>query len=200
MNGKRDAARPRPDWGPLSTRCQPARGFPWSAGIAVAALLAGGGAAAMVASGYGDDASSGSQASLIGRPGMRLDSLDSAMLHAAQRGPAHCRNAACRRRLARFRLRMRGIHGEVTFQSARGPRTLAFERGTVGSVTPAAVTVTAADGTTWTWHLAGDTTLRRAGRRVSAASLARGEHVFAGGPLVGGHDDARLIVIAPAAR
>lgn len=195
-DGKRDAARGRPS-SPIAPRRPAGRGFPWSAGVAVAALLAGGGAAAMVASGYGDDASAASQASMGGRSGMRLDALDSAMLHAAGHGAAGCRHGLCRHRVARLRVLLRGIHGQITFESARGPRTLAFERGTVGSVTPAAVTVTAADGTTWTWHLARDTMLRRAGRPVSAASLARGERVFAGGPLVGGDDDARLIVIAP---
>jgi len=162
--------------------------------VAVAALLVGGGGAAMMASGYSGNASAASQA---GQSGMRLDALDSAMLRASGHGAAGCRHSLCRRRVARLRPLLRGIHGQITFESARGPRTLAFERGTVGSVTPSAVTVTAADGTTWTWHLARDTVLRRAGRRVSAASLARGERVFAGGPLVGGADGARLIVIAP---
>jgi hypothetical protein len=195
-DGKRDAARPRPE-SPLWPRRPAGRGFPWGASVAVAALLAGGGAAAMVASGYSGDASAASRAG-AGQSGMRLDALDSAMLQASGHGATGCRQSLCRRRVARLRPLLRGIRGQITFESARGPRTLAFERGTVGSVTPAAVTVTAADGTTWTWHLARDTVLRRAGRRVSAASLARGERVFAGGPLVGGADDARLIVIAPA--
>jgi hypothetical protein len=200
-DGKRDAARARPE-SPLAPRRPAGRGFPWSASVAVAALLVGGGAAAMVASGYSGDASAASQTgggqSGGGQSGMRLDALDSAMLHASGHGAAACRHSLCRRRVARLRPLLRGIHGQITFESARGPRTLAFERGTVGSVTPSAVTVTATDGTTWTWHLARDTVLRRAGRRVNAASLARGERVFAGGPLIGGADDARIIVIAPA--
>jgi hypothetical protein len=192
-DGNRDSARARPE-SPLAPRCPAGRRFPWSASVAVAALLVGGGGAAMMASGYSGNASAASQA---GQSGMRLDALDSAMLRASGHGAAGCRHSLCRRRVARLRPLLRGIHGQITFESARGPRTLAFERGTVGSVTPSAVTVTAADGTTWTWHLARDTVLRRAGRRVSAASLARGERVFAGGPLVGGADGARLIVIAP---
>lgn len=191
-DGKRDAARARPE-SPLAPRCPAGRRFPWSASVAVAALLVGGGGAAMVASGYSGDAS----ASQTGQSGVRLDALDSAMLRASGHGAAGCRHSLCRRRVARLRPLLRGIHGQITFESARGPRTLAFERGTVGSVTPSAVTVTAADGTTWTWHLARDTVLRRAGLGISAASLARGERVFAGGPLVGGANDARIIVIAP---
>jgi hypothetical protein len=192
-DGRRDAARARPE-SPLAPRCPAGRRFPWSASVAVAALLVGGGGAAMMASGYSGDASA---ASRTGQSGVRLDALDSAMLRASGHGATGCRHSLCRRRVARLRPLLRGIHGQITYESARGPRTLAFEHGTVGSVTPSAVTVTAADGTTWTWHLARDTVLRRAGRRVSAASLARGERVFAGGPLVGGADDARLIVIAP---
>ena len=59
-DGKRDAARARPE-SPLAPRRPAGRRFPWSASVAVAALLAGGGAAAMVASGYGDDASAPGQ-------------------------------------------------------------------------------------------------------------------------------------------
>ena len=107
--------------------------------------------------------------------------------------------AVCRGRLGRLRLLVRGEHGEVTYRTQGGTaKTLAFERGTVIAVTGTAVTVQAADGTTWTWHLVSDSVVRRDGKKVSASSLAAGQQAFAGGPVVNGTDDARLIVIRPA--
>ena len=106
----------------------------------------------------------------------------------------------CRGRLGRLRLLIRGEHGQVTFRAKGGTtRTLAFERGKVTAVTGAAVTVAAADGTTWTWHLVADSVVRQGGQKVSASRLAAGQQVFAGGPVVNGADDARLIVIRPPA-
>jgi hypothetical protein len=108
--------------------------------------------------------------------------------------------AVCRGRLGRLRLLIRGEHGQVTYRAKDGTnKTLAFERGKVTAVTATAVTVAAADGTTWTWHLVSDSVIRQAGSKVSAASLAAGQQVFAAGPVVNGADDARLIVIRPAA-
>ena len=105
--------------------------------------------------------------------------------------------AVCRGRLGRLRLLIRGEHGEVTYRAKDGTsKTLAFERGKVTAVSGTAVTVAAADGTTWTWHLVGDSVVRQDGKKVSAFSLAAGQQVFAGGPVVTGTDDARLIVIA----
>ena len=60
------------------------------------------------------------------------------------------------------------------------------------------VTVRAADGTTWTWHLVSDSVVRESGKKVSTSAVAVGQQVFAGGPVVNGADDARLIVIRPA--
>jgi hypothetical protein len=113
---------------------------------------------------------------------------------------AHQVRRGCRGRLARLRLLVRGIHGEVTFATKAGDKTLAFERGTITAVTGSAITVQASDGTTWTWHLVSDTVIRQGGAKVSASSLADGEAVFAGGPVVSGADNARLIVIRPAAK
>jgi hypothetical protein len=107
--------------------------------------------------------------------------------------------AVCRHRLARTRLLLHGIHGQFTFQTKKGTKTLAFERGTVESVASGTVTVRAADGTTWTWHLVSNTVIREGGKKTTAASLADGQRVFAGGPVVSGADNARLIVIRPAA-
>src|SRR5437660_9898326 len=107
-DGKRGAARARPE-SPLAPRRPAGHRFPWSASVAVAALLVGGGGAAMMASGYGDDASAASQPG-AGQSGMRLDALDSAMLHASGHGAAAaCRHSLCRRRVARLRPLLRGL-------------------------------------------------------------------------------------------
>jgi hypothetical protein len=123
-----------------------------------------------------------------------------AALRAAGHPKAATRAAAvCRGRLGRLRLLLRGEHGQVTYKAQDGTaKTLAFERGKITAISGTAVTVTAADGTTSTWHLVGDSVIRQQGQKASAASLAVGQPVFAGGPVVSGSDDARLIVIRPA--
>jgi len=107
--------------------------------------------------------------------------------------PAQAR-AGWRGRLARLR-RLGGIDGQFTVQTKDGPRTLAFERGTIQSVSGSDVVVRASDGTTWTWVLTGTSVVREDGSRVAAGKLATGQLVFAGGQVSGGHRDARLIVI-----
>jgi allophanate hydrolase subunit 2 len=87
------------------------------------------------------------------------------------------------------------MYGQYTFETKNGPRTLAFERGTVVSVTGAGVTVKATDGTTWTWTLSSTSVLRENGARTTAKSLAAGQAVLAAGPVTGTTRDARLVVI-----
>ncbi len=70
---------------------------------------------------------------------------------AARAAAGHCR--WLRHRIFRAVL-LRGIDGQFTFRTAHGIRTLAFERGTVQSVSSSAIVVQASDGTTWTWDLA----------------------------------------------
>jgi hypothetical protein len=111
--------------------------------------------------------------------------------------------AAAVRRLGRALVRLRllgGIHGEFTFETKNGARTLAFERGTVLSVAGSDVTVRATDGTTWTWVLTSASIVRENGSRTSATSLAGGQLVFAAGAVSGTTRDARLIVIRNAAK
>jgi hypothetical protein len=117
---------------------------------------------------------------------------------------AHRVRAVCRRRLARVRLLVHGIHGQFTYQTKKGAKTLAFERGTIQTVTGTTVTVKASDGTTWTWHLVSNTVVRQSSnkpgdKKVATSSLSAGQRVFVGGPVVSGADNARLIVIRPAA-
>jgi hypothetical protein len=211
------------------------RGTRWAAGLAAVAVLAGGGVALASAGGPARPAAAATgQAATLNTV---LSSADSptladaaaasptpaagtakrgaacakaaAQLKAAHRKTAARRvRAACRGRLARLRLMVRGIHGQFTFQTKKGAKTLAFERGTVQSVTATTVTVRASDATTWTWHLVSNTVVRQVGgqqagggrssKKVGASSLADGQRVFVGGPVVGGADNARLIVIRPA--
>jgi hypothetical protein len=98
------------------------------------------------------------------------------------------------RRLARLR-HLGGMYGQYTFQTKKGPRTLAFERGTITSAGGGDVQVRAADGTTWTWVLTGTSVVRENGAKEAQSALAAGQAVFAGGQVTSGTRDARLIVI-----
>jgi hypothetical protein len=99
-----------------------------------------------------------------------------------------------RRMLARLRL-LGGMYGQYTFETKQGPRTLAFERGTITSVASSDVTVRATDGTVWTWMLTGTSVVREDGSRVPVTMLAQGQLIFSGGQVTDGARDARLIVI-----
>ena len=101
----------------------------------------------------------------------------------------HLRDALVRLR------RLGGIDGQFTFQTKTGTKTLAFERGTIASVAGQDVVVKAKDGTTWNWTLVTDSVVRENGTKATTSSLAAGDLVFVGGPVVSGSHDARLIVI-----
>jgi hypothetical protein len=88
-----------------------------------------------------------------------------------------------------------GVDGQFTFDTKDGFKTLAFERGTIQSVSGVDVVVKAKDGTTWSWTLVSDSVVRQDGTKTSNSALAAGELVFVGGPVVSGTHDARLIVI-----
>jgi len=110
-------------------------------------------------------------------------------------GAAHCRRA--RRRVFAFFL-LRGVDGQFTVQTRKGTKTLAFERGVIQSVSAGkSITVKASDGTTWTWSLVAVTVVRDRQGKVSESKLTAGTPVWAGGPVVGGTKDARLIVVRP---
>jgi hypothetical protein len=208
----------------------------WGAGLALVAVLAGGGAfaathlagntspaavttgatgatgqaaqlnallnsasspsSATAAASFGS-ASSGATAATAGSS--RPCAARSAKLKAAGH-PFAARYALrlCRHKLARVRL-LGGLHGQFTFKSKSGYKTLAYERGVIASISGNDVTVRAADGTTWTWVLVSNTVVRHGGQKVANSELAEGQQVFAGGPVVSGVYDARLIVIRPAA-
>jgi hypothetical protein len=110
-------------------------------------------------------------------------------------GAARCRLA--RHRVFAFFL-LRGVDGQFTIQTRQGTKTLAYERGVIQSVTAGkSITVKASDGTTWTWDLVSTTVIRDGQGKVSQSELTTGTPVWAGGPVVSGAKDARLIVVRP---
>ena len=115
---------------------------------------------------------------------------------AARAAVVRCR--FLRRRIVRFFL-LRGIDGEFTFRTADGTiRTLAYERGVIESVNGStSIVVQGEDGTTSTWDLVSNTVVREQSGKVSESSLAVGDPVWVGGPVVNGTRDARLIFIRP---
>jgi hypothetical protein len=90
------------------------------------------------------------------------------------------------------------MHGEFTFKTKSGVRTIAFSRGVIQSVAGGNLVVRSADNSIWTWDLVSSTVVRQQGKKVGNSALSSGEQVFAGGPVVSGANDARLIVIRPA--
>jgi hypothetical protein len=173
--GSTPAGQPEP------SRSRHKRLFRWGTGVTLAGFLAGGGVAWAATS--GTSASASTQGAV----------LNSAMSTAASTS-ATVPAARVRSALARLR-RVGGVDGEVTFHYQGGYRTLAFERGTIQSVSGSDVVVKAPDGTVWTWTIVTDTVVRKSASKTTTSALSAGELVFAAGPLVNGHKDARLIVI-----
>jgi hypothetical protein len=167
-------------------------------------LIAGTAAASVLAAGAAFGAvtvfGSGSPASASASPSGQAAVLNSALTSAAAPATTTAGTAAARHRFRHplLRLRRLGIDGQFTFETKAGPKTLAFERGTVQSVSGSDVVIKAKDGTTWTWVLVADSVVRQDGKKTTASALSAGEHVFAGGPVVKGTHDARLIIIRPA--
>jgi hypothetical protein len=195
-----------------------------SAGVALAAVLIGGGviAASDLSSGPAAASAPTGQAAQLNALLSSADSPASAAGAAnfATAGtPATAPVTRCRRAAARLRAaghpqaatavrtacprlrrlrRTGGEYGQFTFRAKSGTKTLAFERGTVESAGASSVVVKAADGTTETWQLTSTTVVRSGGQKVAASKLASGDQVFVGGPVVNGARDARLAVIRPA--
>jgi len=170
---------------PEPSRPRHKRLFRWGAGITLAGFLAGGGIALAV-SGSGTTVASASTST-------QAAELNSALTTASSTS-ASVPAARVRLALARLR-RLGGVDGEFTYHNKTGFHTLAFERGTIQSVSGSDVVVKAADGTTWAWTIVSDTVVRKGGAKTTTSSLSAGETVFAGGPVVNGARDARLIVI-----
>ena len=162
----------------------------WGTGITLAGFLAGGGIALAVSGGSNPAAAVSTVSGSSQVQGTTLNSE----LNAASSTSSATSLPRLRWALARLRA-LGGIDGEVTFHNSTGFHTLAFERGTIQSVNGSNVVVSAPDGTTWTWLIVSNTVVRQYGRKTTTSALATGETVFAGGPVVNGAKDARLIVI-----
>src|SRR6266480_3382402 len=163
--------------------------YRWGVGAAVFGLLAGGGITWAAVSGGGAPASSASSAASA-----RAAALNTALTDAA--GNQAVPPARVRWALGRLR-HFGGVDGTATFRNKTGFHTLSFERGIIQSVSGSDVVIKAADGTTWTWHVVSDTVVRKDGAKTTASALSAGETVFAGGPVVSGARDARVIIIRP---
>ena len=121
--------------------------------------------------------------------------------HPRLSGAARAATARCRfirRRIVRFFL-LRGVDGQFSFRAADGTvRTLAYVRGVIESVNNGtSIVVQAADGSSWAWQLVSTTVVRDTTGKISESSLAVGQQVWVGGPVVGGVKDARLIFVRP---
>ncbi len=119
---------------------------------------------------------------------------------AGHRPAARTKLRSCLRRDLRLRLRLRQLvrraeHGQITFATKKGQRTLVFERGTIQSVSSSSMVVKAADGTTWTWNLASSTVVTNGGRRADLAALSTGQRIVVVGQLAGGADTARRVFV-----
>ncbi len=180
---------------PSSTRSRKKRLFRWGAGVTLAGFLAGGGIALVAVSGGSWDgtAAASSASSAANLQAAELNSALSTAASSSTTPPSRVRWA-----LGRLR-RLGGVDGEFTFQNKTGFHTLAFERGTIQSVMSGSdVVIKAADGTTWTWQIVSDTVVRKNGAKTTTSALSAGETVFAGGPVVSGAKDIRLIVVRAA--
>ena len=187
-----DPADPPPADG-FPARARKKRWFRWGAGITLASFLAGGGIALAVTSGSSTAAPT---AVLSNSGGAQAAELNTELSDASNSATA----TAPRVRWALGRLRrLGGVHGEFTFHNKTGFHTVAFERGTIQSVSDSDVVIKAPDGTTWTWQIVSDTVVRKNGAKTTENALSAGETVFAGGPEASGAKDARLIVIRPTA-
>jgi hypothetical protein len=185
-------------------RTAPARGPHWSRARRVAATVGAG--AVLMGSGVGigialtgGASAAANPSSAAARPAAaRCSRLAARLLSGGHPKAARKVRALCDSPALRLAL-LGGIHGQVTFKAKDGFRTLVFERGTVASVAGQVVTVRAADGTTWAWHLVAASVVRESGGTVAASKLATGEQVLVAGQVVNGANDVRLIRIRPAA-
>ena len=166
------------------------------AGGVAAAVLVGGAAFGAVTMLSGSPAAAGTGGP-TGQAAVLNDALTTATTPTASGTTASATAAQVRHvRWALGRLRrLGGIDGQFTFETKAGPKTLAFERGTIQSVAGQDVVVKAKDGTTWSWTLVSDSVVRQDGTKATSSALSAGELVFVGGPVVRGTHDARLIVI-----
>jgi hypothetical protein len=164
----------------------------WGVGVTLAGFLAGGGIAWAVSSSGSPAAGPSATTSTAGT----ALAGNAAVLNSALNTEASGTATLPRLRWALARLRaIGGVDGEITFHNKTGYHTLAFERGTITSLSGSDVVVRAPNGVTSTWLIVSDTVVRHNGTKTTKGALATGQTVFAGGPIVNGARDARVIVI-----
>jgi hypothetical protein len=171
--------------------------------IAASAILLGGGAAIGVALTSGASAAttpgqSGAAGPLAGKCAKMVEALRTHPAFASSHPALVARlRAFCQNPLLRLAA-VGGEYGQVTFNSKTGPKTVAFERGTIDSVTGSSFIVQARDGTEWTWDLTATTMMREAGHPQAQVELSSGDLVFVIGLETPGGKDARLIQVRQA--
>ncbi len=201
--GSGPAGRPDPNAQSAPARDRRKQMIRWGAGVTLVGFLAGAGVALAVSGGSNSAAapSDGSNpvAAVSAGSGVSGSSqAEGARLNTALNTASSTSSTVSlpRIRAALARLRaLGGVDGEFTFHNAAGYHTLAFERGTIQSVSNSDVVVRAPDGTSWTWLIVSDTVVRQNGGKTSTVALASYQTVFVGGPIIDGARDARLIVI-----
>jgi hypothetical protein len=179
----------------------------WGTGLTLVGFLAGGGIALAVSggsnpaappSGGSSPAAAVSAGSAVSGSSQAEGQTEGATLNTALNTASSTASTVplprIRAALARLRA-LGGVDGEFTFHNGTGFHTLAFERGTIQSVSGSDIVVRAPDGTILTWLIVSDTVVRQNGVKTSAGALASTETVFVGGPVINGARDARLIVI-----
>jgi hypothetical protein len=180
---------------------RPGRGRRFVASAAAAIALFGGGMATGVALTGGAAASTGKPAASGHHPAAAAPAcrkLAVALLRSGHPAAARHIKALCGSPLLRL-VAGGAIYGQITLRAKDGgSKVVAFERGTVKSVSGSSVLVTAANGTTWTWNLMAGTVVRENGQQVAAGMLSAGDQVLVAGQVVAGTNDARLIRIRPA--
>jgi hypothetical protein len=104
----------------------------------------------------------------------------------------HAALGGARARLARLAfLARRAEHGQITVATKNGPKTVAFERGTVQSVSGTSVVVKAADGVTWTWQVGSKARVFHGGHLAGVRALAEGQQIAVAGLVSGATNQAR---------
>jgi hypothetical protein len=156
------------------------------AGIGVGVALTGGAAAATSAA---TAHPAGSQACAKAVAKARATGTAAAKRQAL----AHCRRVPAAQRLLGHTL-----HAQLTVKTRTGYSTIAFERGTIASVSGSTLTVKAADGTTWTWHLLKGSVLQENGGKLAASKLTAGEKILAVGPVAHGNNYVKMARVQPA--
>src|SRR5580692_9196104 len=147
----------------------------WGVGVTLAGCLAGGGTAWAVSSSGSPAAGTSGTSATTSTAGAALTG-NAAVLNSALNTEASGTATLPRLRWALARLRaIGGVDGEITFHNKTGYHTLAFERGTITSLSGSDVVVRAPNGVTSTWLIVSDTVVRHNGTKTTTGALATGQ-------------------------